>query len=155
MPRPCRLLHAETLPSCHACRMYSESPAFRALCDAQPAPPATPYAPPPAGPGSELKALLASLGVPACTVGCGGYAALMDSWGVEGCRRRREEVAARLREQAAKAGWAAKLRAAALAAAQGLVFNPLDPYGSLVDEAIRRAEGRQGRPFAPPGEKPP
>lgn len=95
------------------------------------------------GPGSELKAMLAQLGFeagPACR--CNQRAAQMDEWGVEGCKAHREEIVAWLRSEQAKRGWLEKARAAVAAVASGVAFhiNPLDPAGSLFDEAIRRAE---------------
>ena len=87
-------------------------------------------------PGTELKALIASLGVEPAGCGCDGFAAKMDRWGVEGCRHRMAEIAERLRGQAERLGWREKLKAGALALANGL---PLTIEG-LVEEAIRRAE---------------
>lgn len=102
---------------------------------------------PAGGPGTELKALLASLGIltrPGCS--CNAYAAAMDAWGPAESKRRREEIAGWLKAEAGKRGWLAKARAAAAAVATGLAFR-LDaaaPFESLVDEAIRRAEAKRG-----------
>jgi hypothetical protein len=85
--------------------------------------------PPPGGPGTELKAMLAARGYEAC-LGCQMYARKMDLWGVQGCRDRRAEIVARLQAQAAELGLAASLAAWAGA-------------GWFVDEAIRRAEAKQ------------
>ncbi len=85
--------------------------------------------------------LLASLGVVttnACS--CKGRAKQMDQWGVQGCRSNRDEIVKWLQEEQDKRGWAATLSAAVMIAVNGLPLNPLDPMGSLVDEAIRRAE---------------
>lgn len=105
------------------------------------------YGPPrtPGGPGTELTKLLKELGIRAD--GCGGchdMAAKMDRWGPDGCREHRAEIVEHLREKAAKRKWTEKLTAAANAAAMGLWLNPLDLYGSLADEAIRRAEKTLG-----------
>jgi hypothetical protein len=102
---------------------------------------------PAGGPGTELKALLASLGIltrPGCS--CNAYADIMDRWGVTESRRRRAEVVGWLKAEAGRRGWLAKARAAAAAVATGLAFrlDALDPFGSAVDEAIRRAEAKQG-----------
>lgn len=109
---------------------------------------AIPDAPPPAPRepvGSRLKALLAQLGLPAdgCW-GCGSLASQMDRWGAEGCRENRDQILGWLRQQQAKLGWAATVKAAVLAAATGLAFklDPSDPAPGLLDEAIRRAEAR-------------
>lgn len=94
----------------------------------------------PSGPGTELKHLLASIGITeASGCGCGAKAAEMNRWGVAGCKEHRAEIIAWLREQQQKAGWAATLTAGINAVAAGLWLNPLDLLGSLVDEAIRRA----------------
>lgn len=100
--------------------------------------------PVPRGPGTELKKLLAQLGVVAAGVpcDCNAHAAQMDAWGADGCREHRGETVAWLREGQTKWGWAAKLKAAALAVVTGLAFTLdwSDPFPSLVDEAIRRSE---------------
>lgn len=98
------------------------------------------------GPGTELKALLESLGAKAnAGCSCNQKAAEMDAWGVSGCRERRDEIKQFLRDNAAERGWFEKAKAAALATAQGLAFqlNFSDIYGSLVDLAIQRAEASQ------------
>ncbi len=98
------------------------------------------------GPGTELKSLLASIGVnPAPACDCNGKALLMDQWGVEICRQRKEMIVGWMRDGQARWGWKDKLSAAAKAVANGLVFklNPLDPFPSLIEEAIRRAEENQ------------
>jgi glycosyltransferase involved in cell wall biosynthesis len=71
----------------------------------------------------------------------------MDAWGTDGCRQRRNEIAAEMRENAKTVSWFQKVRAAALAVKAGLAWslNPADVFGSLVDEAIRRAEARGQR----------
>ncbi len=102
--------------------------------------------PPDFGPGTELKAIMASLGIePSPTCDCNGKAIQMDLWGVEGCRENREQIIAWMREGQTRWGWKDKLAAAAAAVKSGLAFklNPLDPYPSLIDEAIRRAEQKQ------------
>jgi len=95
------------------------------------------------GPGTELKKLLAVMGIvpgPGCE--CNARAAEMDVLGVEGCRRERETILGWLREGQARWGWLEKVTAAAKAVASGLAcrLSITDPYGSLVDEAIRLAE---------------
>jgi len=90
------------------------------------------------GPGTHLKRLLAELGVAEkSSCGCNKYASQMDAWGVEGCRSRRSEICSHLKENAT---WRGKFTAAVKAIQTGIWISPLDPYGSLVDEAIRRAE---------------
>lgn len=61
-----------------------------------------PIAPPfGSGPGSELRRLLEQFGITA-TQGCGchEFATVMDAWGPDGCRQRREEIIERLVSQA-------------------------------------------------------
>lgn len=97
--------------------------------------------PPKEGPGTELKALLKSLGIEATEgCSCNKRMRLMDEWGVQGCRDRRAEIVAWLQEERDKRGWGAVLSAAVLGVSQGLWLNPFDLLGSLVDEAIKRAE---------------
>lgn len=98
---------------------------------------------PASGPGTELKALLASFGVTEATgCGCSDRAVEMDRHGPAWCRANRATIAGWLRESAAKRTWAERLAAGARAVASGFVPHPLDVYGSLVDEAVRRHEAR-------------
>ena len=95
------------------------------------------------GPGTELQAMLRTLGI-AATQGCDckAKAATMDQWGIERCEQERDTIIGWLREGAPRWGWADFLRAAGNAVLTGLAFslNPVDPYPGLVDEAIRRAK---------------
>jgi len=105
--------------------------------------------PPGFGPGTELKKLLATLGIatkPSCD--CNAKATQMDVWGADGCRERREEIITWMREGQGRWGWKEKVSAATKAVTTGLAFklNPLDPFPSLIDEAIRLAE--QGKAAA-------
>jgi len=95
------------------------------------------------GVGSQMWRLLASLGVrhtPTCP--CLSFAEQMNAWGVAGCRLARAEIVEHMRTHARAYGWGTVARAAGLAIVTGVAWkiNPLDPYGSLLDEAIRRAE---------------
>lgn len=134
--RSCRFRHPERVPeSCPLCRHYARLEASGR---------APPEAAPAALPGSELTSLLASLGLHGSGgCGCASLAARMDAWGVAGCRERREEILAHLREKAAGAGWLETLKAGYLALSQGLLFDPLDPAPGLLDEALRRAEAKE------------
>jgi hypothetical protein len=67
--------------------------------------------------------------------GCGAMIAQMNAWGVEGCRRRRREIIAHLKQAYGEATLLTKLTAFGQALANGL---PLTLAG-LVDEALRRA----------------
>jgi hypothetical protein len=97
------------------------------------------------GPGTELAALLASLGIeepPGCR--CKAHARMMDEWGADGCVRRRGEILEWITEAYAKTGYFARAKAAALAVTTGLAktLDWADPAGSLLDEAVRRARSR-------------
>lgn len=105
--------------------------------------PAEPKAAPPSrGPGTELKALLAELGITDFAgCGCDTKAARMNRWGVEGCRENFETIRGWIAEAQAKAGWSTTIIAAIAAAKSGvaLQINPVDIVGSLVRIAIQRA----------------
>lgn len=101
----------------------------------------------PGGPGTELKQILEQLGfkLGSCTAGCEARVRQMDHWQPRGCRQRRSTIVGWLSEGAARAGWQATAWGAAAAALHFADFwpNPLDPFGSIVDEAIARAETRR------------
>lgn len=97
------------------------------------------------GPGTELKKLLESLGVtmpPNCD--CNAHMAEMNRNGVAWCQANRAKVMEWLAEGRKQTAWRTQLGAALRGVANGLTGswspNPTDPLGSLVDEAIRRAE---------------
>ncbi|MBX3447940.1 MAG: hypothetical protein KF777_00185 [Planctomycetaceae bacterium] len=130
----------------------------------------TPRPAPTYGVGSELKKLLAELNIPSawCET-CEGRAALMDAGGPQWCLSNRATIIGWLQEaetrfarhaalvergdgieptekQIAKAKTAQRWRVGWNAARQLLWVNPLDPHGSLINEAVRRAEARHGDP---------
>lgn len=94
--------------------------------------------------GLQLTLLLKEIGIKhkrGC--GCRKLARWMDVLGVEGCRKDRDLLAKQLRDKALEHyGLAEWTRAIAAAVTSGLALrmNPLDPFGSLIDEAIERAE---------------
>jgi hypothetical protein len=102
------------------------------------------------GVGSQIWRLLSEIGVhhqPDCP--CLGWAEKLNAWGVAGCRLARAEIVQHLRDERQRYGWARSIVAAAHAAVHAAAdiaagrrpwLNPLDPYGSLVDEAIRLAQ---------------
>ena len=102
------------------------------------------------GVGSQIWRLLSEIGVhhdPDCD--CLSWAERLNEWGVAGCRLARAEIIEHLQDARKQYGWVRSIQAAARAAAQAARdlatgqrpwLNPMDPYGSLVDEAIRRAE---------------
>lgn len=98
--------------------------------------------PPGFGPGTELKKILASVGIePSPSCDCNGKALQMDLWGVAGCRENRDAVVGWIRDNAEKWGWSGFGKAALKAVATGLAakINPLKPYDSLINLAIERA----------------
>lgn len=66
----------------------------------------------------------------------------MNHWGVSGCRANRAKIVAHLRSAYKAASYVELAKAAGKAVTTGLAFriNPLDPIGSIIDEAIRLAE---------------
>lgn len=101
----------------------------------------------PHGPGTELKAILASLGIqPSVSCDCNAKARQMDAWGPEGCRKNFDIIVKWMQEGAPNWGWLAYLSAAANAVATGLAFkiNPTDPFPGIVEQAIKRAEEKEG-----------
>lgn len=89
------------------------------------------------GVGTEIKRLFESLGVrPYSTCNCSALAAEWDRNGIAWCKAHRDDVLIpRLTEAYRKTDWLTVLRAAPLAAAQGLWS-----IESLVERAIGRAE---------------
>lgn len=102
--------------------------------------------PPGKGPGTELKYLIGTMGI-AERIGCdcNRKAQQMDLWGIEVCKEKRDTIVGWMHNGAKAWGWADKIKAAAKAVKSGLAFklDPTDPYGSLIDEAIRRAEANE------------
>jgi hypothetical protein len=103
------------------------------------------------GPGSQLWRLLAELGIAHredCA--CIARAYQMNAWGPQGCRDHRAEIVHWMKQGAGEYGWTASVNAACKAARSGLLWrlDIIDPYGSLVDEAIRRAELAGAEPVA-------
>lgn len=102
---------------------------------------------PQAGPGTELKELLASIGLTPQGCRCESRVQQMNKWGIEGCRNptNRDYIVNWLRTEEKKRGWAEKLKAGLLTITTGLAseLSLTDPLGSLVDVAISRAEKRR------------
>jgi len=126
---------------CRLCWLWANSPEHRKVWEEGPAPGFGAPAPE-GGPGSELKALLASLGLLDCSA-CQAWAYQMDTWGADGCHLHREEILARLKGEQARLGWAASIRtsvrAAVLHPALALALARGDPASVLLDEALARA----------------
>lgn len=96
------------------------------------------------GPGTELKALLADLGLVAGGCQCESRARQMDLWGVAGCRENFSQIVSWLGEEYHKRGWGSVFRAGFRAVRSGLAFklSPSYPLESIVTEAIARAEAK-------------
>jgi hypothetical protein len=95
------------------------------------------------GPGSQLWRLLQSIGVEhTATCPCLDWAERMNAWGPKGCRLARAEIITHMQASAANYGWGDLTKAATKALTTGLAWrlNPLDPYGSLLAEAIRLSD---------------
>lgn len=127
----------------HASHQYGLTILSR-LPENRPATPIIPW-PPAEGPGTELKLMLASLGItntPACD--CAAKAKQMDLWGVDGCIERKEQIVGWIKEGAPRWGWTSKLSAGWNAIFTGLAFqlDLANPYESLVTLAIERAAAK-------------
>ena len=119
------------------------------------------------GPGTELKAILASVGInPTPNCSCNARMKQMDVWGIEGCKEHFDEIVGWLNESAESWGWvkaaekkvieseepihqltmAEKLAIGWKSLMSGIAFqvNWLDPYPGLVKESIRRSEEKEG-----------
>jgi hypothetical protein len=97
------------------------------------------------GVGTELKKIFTELGIPptsACQ--CDAKAREWNANGVEWCQTHRAEIIAHIHKAYSSTDISTIMRAVAMATVTGLVIriNPLDVPGSLLDEAIRRAENK-------------
>lgn len=100
--------------------------------------PSAPTAPPvPSGPGTELKAILAGMGILPGTCSCAAMLARMNAWGPEGCEQHLEEIVTHLVSEANARGW--------------MRFAPFKEMGArgLVWVAIQRARVRPGEAAMP------
>jgi hypothetical protein len=89
-------------------------------------------------PGTKLHEVLAEVGISGDDdCGCSAFAATMNAWGVEGCRANRQVIIQRLQDAAINHGWDAAIAAPSLLIKPW--FNIVDPFGAIVDEAIRKA----------------
>lgn len=95
------------------------------------------------GVGSQCWKLLESLGIEhKVNCPCIRMAIVMNQWGPEGCRENKEVIVEHFQKYYKNYGWAECIKAATKSVTTGLVFklNPLDPFGSIVEESIKRAE---------------
>jgi len=102
--------------------------------------------PPGAGPGTELKRLLATLGIaPGPNCQCNKRAREMDAWGVAGCRENKNTIVQWMREGQATWGWMDRITAAARAVHTGLALRIswVDPWPDIIDLCIEQAEQKE------------
>lgn len=86
----------------------------------------------PKGVGTCLHELFVSIGINPPCVTCGSFAALMDSWGIEGCRtEHREEIIRHLDGASREASWLDWTK---------VILAGYVSSNQLLNEAIRRAE---------------
>jgi hypothetical protein len=134
-----RWMHAGTVPRdlCATCR-YADVP----LLDIRPLR-VKPEPTPATGPGTELKAILQDLGLEprGSKCSCDSHVAQMNRWGVAGCREHRDQIIGWLDEARQATGWRETLGAGFNALWKRATYIRIgDPIGSLINEAIRRAE---------------
>lgn len=93
--------------------------------------------------GNAFETVVRSIGINKLGgCGCGSAKGEMNRLGIAGCRRERDRLIDRLRENARRVGWMQKLIAVPLSVWTGLAFkvNPLDPLPGMFDEAVRITE---------------
>lgn len=95
------------------------------------------------GVGSQLWKLIEAVGIQhTANCSCLDWAERMNAWGPAGCRQARREIVQHMQASAVNYGWLEIGAAVARAITSGLALrlSVTDPYGSLLDEAIRLAE---------------
>lgn len=157
--RPCIKHHPDPGPTqktCRLCWLALNHPGYQAAWGLPvtatrvpprgEAVPQTQFTPagPVAGPGTELKLLLDTLGVrPREGCACKSRMTQMNQWGVAGCEQNRDEIIRWLKDEAGKTrGWE-KVKAAARAVVHGILLDPLNVEGSLLDYAVHRARKKE------------
>lgn len=98
--------------------------------------------------GSRMKAILVSIDIhskPGCS--CDEMARLMDSWGIDGCKKRKHQLAGTIKDNMEEWGWGSLVVALTKAVFTGLAFKLIstDPILSLVELAISREEASTGK----------
>lgn len=95
---------------------------------------------PKSGPGTELKKILDDLGFKMkSSCQCNARQLQMNTWGAKGCQEHREEILAWLKDAATTVHTLEKVTAVWYALKHKILFNPLNPYESILDLAISRA----------------
>lgn len=96
-------------------------------------------------PGTKLKQMFAEVGANPDTedkCGCKELAEWMDDIGINGCKKFRESTAFKIKQNFEKLSEEEKQEFAvrAMTSSWAAVIDPTDLFGSMIDEAIRRAE---------------
>lgn len=98
------------------------------------------------GVGSRLWFLLEKLGIKhKASCGCIVLAEKMNSWGIDGCNKNRKEIIDNMSKNAKLYGWGDIGKAVTKAIFSGLAFklSIKDPFGSLLNEAIRLTQEKK------------
>lgn len=154
--RACRLKHLdprEFVSECGLCRFSVQHPGFYngdtewahmpPVVYTRPTQVVRTEAIPEEGPGTELKKILADMGIqPKASCSCTKRAIQMDQWGVDGCRKNLEQILEWVRDEWVKLEWMERVKLGYRAVLKGLGISA-DPIRSVVEEAIRRAEAKR------------
>lgn len=95
------------------------------------------------GPGDELREIFASMGIkPKNTCKCSATIQWMNEIGVDGCKKDRDVVVREIYAgiESYSASDIVLSLAGSVKTGLFMMISPLDPIGSLYDEAVRRAE---------------
>lgn len=95
------------------------------------------------GPGTELERIFHKAGANSdeCAGMCRKWRDKMNRWGVEECRLHRVDIVRRITEAMFRT-WVTDQIKIGWSISRESWFNPLDPVGCIVDEAIQRAEAK-------------
>lgn len=92
-------------------------------------------------PGNALQRVIAEFSSGCPNSHCPERASQMNQWGVDGCLLNRDTIIGWLREAAAEKRWLDRAGAIAVLMTKPW-FSKRDPYGSIFDEAMRRARAK-------------
>jgi len=98
------------------------------------------------GVGSQLWKLLEGIGIEhKATCNCIHWAEKMNKWGKNGCNENRKLIIENMKNNAKSYGWGDISKAVTKSITSGLAFklSIVDPYGSLLNEAIRLSEQKR------------
>jgi hypothetical protein len=100
------------------------------------------------GVGSQMWRLLQKIGIKhTSSCPCLSWAEMMNSWGIEGCRLYKKDIINHMKSSAKSYGWGNITKAVGKSISSGLAFrlSITNPFGSLLDEAIRLAEEAENK----------